>query len=87
MGPVSYTHLDVYKRQELEGALSSMKNRKVDGLGGIHSYLLKYNSTLLKFRLLHLLNMRWKRCMIVHEWIVAKVFSVFKRGDRTVSTN
>ena len=44
------TGVDSIIYEELEGALSSMKNRKGAGLDGISSKLLKYCSMLLTFR-------------------------------------
>ncbi|XP_039280839.1 uncharacterized protein LOC111056792 [Nilaparvata lugens] len=51
--------IDLIGIEELEEALRQTKNRKATGLDHINSELLKYGGTLLKFRLLHLINMCW----------------------------
>lgn len=63
-----------------ELAIQGLKNREAPGLDGVNSELFKYGGTPLKLRLLHLLNLCWKYCIIPNAWQKAKLISLFKKG-------
>ena len=42
---------------------------------------------LIKFCILHCLNMCWKNCLIPIEWKTAKVISILKKGNRNYIQN
>lgn len=47
----------------------------------------KYSCAFLQFRLLHIINICWKRSTVPDEWKKAKVISLFKKRDRAVASN
>jgi hypothetical protein len=71
---------DEISMEELESTIPGLKNSKAPGLDGINSELFKYESIPLKLRLLHLLNLSWKYCIIPSAWPKAKTMSLFKKG-------
>jgi hypothetical protein len=58
-------------------------NREAPGLDGINLELFKYGGVPLKLRLLHLLNLSWKYCIIPSAWQKANIISQFKKGRGT----
>lgn len=50
---LTFTRRDRGTVEELERKISYVKSRKAAGLDGINSKLLKYSSTIFKFRLLN----------------------------------
>jgi hypothetical protein len=79
--------VDEISMEELESAIQGLKNRKVPGLDGINLELFKYGGIPLKLRLLHLLNLSWKYCIIPSAWQKAKIISLFKKGKRNSCEN
>jgi hypothetical protein len=73
--------------QELELAIQVLKNRKAPSLDGINLELFKYGGIPLKLRLLHLLNLSWKHCIIPSAWQKAKIIFLFKKRKRNSYEN
>lgn len=74
--------VDQIEREELEEALSKMRNRKASGSDGIKAEMLKCATEEFKIRLLHFFNLCWNRRKIPTEWKLAVVLPIFKKGDQ-----
>lgn len=75
-------NVDPISFEELETTINNSKNKKTPGVDNINNELIKYASIQLKYRLLDLLNMCWKSGHIPEEWRMAKIYPVYKKGDR-----
>jgi hypothetical protein len=79
--------VDEISMEELESAIQGLKMKNATGLDDTNLEHFKYGGITLKLRLLHLLNLSWKYCIIPSARQKAKIISLFKKGKRNRCEN
>ena len=81
-------HLDEPpKEEEIESALSKLKNGKASGKTGILPELIKYGGAELWNRVLDLVKVVWEEEAVVRDWKDATIIPIPKKGNLQVCDN
>ena len=78
---------EMLRDMEFEEALLISKNRKAAGGDNVNIELYKYLPAQVTYRLVDIVNQRWKQTVTPSDWRKALVVPIFKKASQTCSEN